>query len=99
MILVRLEQGQCGKRVVAVTEDGEVIKEYDVTSSLPDRVGVQIVAESGAKDAVIAACDRAFGHTGCQCGRRSAIECDGEECRADAPTPRSRRRPRKAGGA
>lgn len=64
-----------------------------MTTTLPENVGVQIVGETTAREAIVAACDRAFGKPefiarpkdaeGCPCGKRPASECDGEECRQD----------------
>lgn len=85
MMIVRLEPRGDGKRVIVVADSGEVLREYDVTATIPANVGVQIFGEKSARDQIIAACDRAFGSEGCPCGKRPASECDGDECREGLP--------------
>lgn len=91
MMIVRLEARGEGKLVIVVADFGEVVREYDVTATLPESVGVQIVGETSSRAAIVAACDRAFGPAdfappgkesdGCPCGKRPAKECDGDDCR------------------
>lgn len=85
MMIVRLEPRGDGRRIVVVSDDGEVVREYDVTTSLPANVGVQIYGEKSTRDAIVAACDRAFGGEGCPCGKKPASACDGDQCREELP--------------
>lgn len=92
MMIVRLEPRGDGKRVIVVADSGEVVREYDVTSTLPENVGVQICGESESREAIVAACDRAFGtpefvageKEGCPCGKKPASACDGHQCQVSS---------------